>query len=269
MLREGDPALGRGRARDLRDDAAVRDAARERRRSTRPAGSTSERGEDREHPRRLPARGDLELAAGEARRPPEQRRLPDRRRLRRHAAARAADRARRPRTTSSPASRPSSPAPRSASPSRRRPSRRASAGRSCRSRRPSTRGCWARSCSSTGRPCGSSTPAGPAARPATAGTGCRSPRRGRCCTPRSPARSTAPRCAPTPSSGSRCRWRCRASTRGLLDPRSTWDDPAAYDAKARGARAALPRELRALRRRRPRGRRGGPGCLGARVAAFS
>ena len=74
-------------------------------------------------------------------RAPDERRLPHRRRVRRDAADRAADRARRPPTTSSPASRRGSPAPRSASPSPRRRSRRASAGRSCRSRRRCTRGC--------------------------------------------------------------------------------------------------------------------------------
>ena len=37
----------------------------------------------------------------------------------------------------------------------------------------------------------------------------------------------------TPSSASRCRSRCRASTTALLDPRSTWRDPDAYDRKAR------------------------------------
>ncbi len=41
LLREGDPALRRGRARDLQDDARVRDDPRERRRSTSVATSTS------------------------------------------------------------------------------------------------------------------------------------------------------------------------------------------------------------------------------------
>ena len=47
------------------------------------------------------------------------------------------------------------------------------------------------------------------------------------------ASSTASSTAPTRSSASRCRSRCRASTSTLLDPRSTWRDPDAYDAKAR------------------------------------
>ena len=41
LLREGDPPLAGGRARDLPDDAHVRDDPRERRRSTRAACSTS------------------------------------------------------------------------------------------------------------------------------------------------------------------------------------------------------------------------------------
>ena len=105
--------------------------------------------EDREHARRLQARADPERAAREARGPPAQRRLPDRRRVRHPAAARAARPATRRASTSSPASRRSSRAPRSASRSRSRPSRRASARRSCRSRRWSTRGCSARSSPST------------------------------------------------------------------------------------------------------------------------
>ena len=38
--------------------------------------------------------------------------------------------------------------------------------------------------------------------------------------------------AATRTSASRCRSTCRASTPALLDPRSTWADPAAYDAQA-------------------------------------
>ena len=40
------------------------------------------------------------------------------------------------------------------------------------------------------------------------------------------------RSAATRTSASRCRSTCRASTPALLDPRSTWADPAAYDAQA-------------------------------------
>ena len=71
--------------------------------------------------------------------------------------------------------------------------------------------CSARSSPSTGRPSGSSTPAGPAARSARA-TGCRSRRRARC--PRGALRPARRRSssAPTRSSASRCRSRCPAST---------------------------------------------------------
>ena len=155
LLREGDPPLGRGRAGDLRDDAAVRDAARERRRR-RATGSLDLASEEKTENTRGAYR--LERSRTRCRRSAagiRERRLPHRRRLRRDAADRAAHRARRPPTTSSPASPPSSPAPRSASPSRARPSRRASAGRSCRSRRRSTRGSCTRSSSRTARRCGS------------------------------------------------------------------------------------------------------------------
>ena len=57
-------------------------------------------------------------------------------------------------SSSSPATRRSSPAPSSASPSRSRPSRPASGRRSCRSPRPCTRSCSARSSSATTRPSG-------------------------------------------------------------------------------------------------------------------
>ena len=65
LLREGDPALRRGRARDLQDHAGVRNDPRER----RPRRARQRRSrrflEDREHTRRLQARADRECAAGE------------------------------------------------------------------------------------------------------------------------------------------------------------------------------------------------------------
>ena len=135
----------RSRARDLRDHAHLRHAARERRRRRARPARSRQRGEDREHPRRLQARTDLERAAHEARGPSDERRLPDRGRVRDHAAARAAhERAG------------ALPLPlrlhREARRHRDRRHRacadllaRASAGRSCRSRRRSTRSCSARS----------------------------------------------------------------------------------------------------------------------------
>jgi Phosphoenolpyruvate carboxykinase len=54
--------------------------------------------------------------------------------------------------------------------------------------------------------------------PAGEATGCRSRRRWRCCTRRSRAASTACRPGPTPSSASRCRSRCPASTRRSSAP---------------------------------------------------
>ena len=56
----------------------------------RRAARPRQRREDREHARRLQPRGDLERAAGQARRPSDERRLPDRRRVRGDAADRAA-----------------------------------------------------------------------------------------------------------------------------------------------------------------------------------
>ena len=64
LLREGDPALGRGRARDLPDDEDLRHRARERRRRRARRDRPRRRLEDREHPRRLQAGADLELASG-------------------------------------------------------------------------------------------------------------------------------------------------------------------------------------------------------------
>ena len=96
----------------------------------------------REHPRRLPARLHRERGARQARRPPEERRLPDLRRERRHAAHLAARPRTRRSTTSSRATRARSPAPRSASASSRRSrSAPASAGRSWSTTPTSTPSC--------------------------------------------------------------------------------------------------------------------------------
>ena len=115
--------------------------------------------------------------------------------------------------------------------SRSRRSRPASAHRSCRSRRPSTRACSARSSTATARPSGSSTPAGRAGRTAR-GIGCRSRRPAGSSTPRSRASSTASSTAPTTSSASTFPSRVPGVDASLLDPRSTWRDRDAYDAKA-------------------------------------
>ena len=134
----------------------------------------------------------------------------------------------------------SSPAPRSASPSRSRPSRPASARRSCRSRRPSTRGCSARSSTRTassvwlvntgwtGGPFGDGHRMPIAATRAAAARGALGRARRR----RVPHRR-----------GLRLRGAGRRPgvDAALLDPRSTWRDPAAYDAKAREL-AAMFRE---------------------------
>ena len=62
LLREGDPPLGGGRARDLQDDADLRDDPRERRHGRARRRRPRRRLEDREHARRLQARADRERA---------------------------------------------------------------------------------------------------------------------------------------------------------------------------------------------------------------
>ncbi len=74
--------------------------------------------------------------------------------------------------------------------------------------------------------------AGRAARSARAAA-CRSRRRARCCARRSPASSTTSSCAPTSTSASACPSPSPGVDSKLLDPRSTWRDPEAYDRKAR------------------------------------
>ena len=123
-------------------------------------------------------------------------------------------------------------APRSASPSRSRRSRRASARRSCRSRRPSTPSCSGRSSTSTARRSGSSTPAGRAGRSARA-TGCRSRRRARCSPPFCPGHLHEVEFRTDPVFGFDVPVTAPDVDESLLDPRSTWADPARYDEKAR------------------------------------
>ena len=67
VLREGDPALTGGGARDLPDDAHVRHRPRERRRGRARSPRSRRRLEDREHAGRVQARADRERAPGEAR----------------------------------------------------------------------------------------------------------------------------------------------------------------------------------------------------------
>ena len=96
LLRQGDQALGRGRAGDLRDDAALRHGARERGDGAGHAGARPrQRPADREHAGRLSARLHRQRRRVGAGRPPAQRDHADGRRLRRAAAHRAADARRR------------------------------------------------------------------------------------------------------------------------------------------------------------------------------
>ena len=138
-----------------------------------------------------------------------------------------------------------SPAPRSASPSRSRRSRRASAGRSCRSGRRCTRGCWARS-----------SPAhGPDVWLVNTGwTGGSASEGGH----RMPIQATRAllhaalsgrldhaEFRTDPVFGFEVPVPVPGVEPGLLDPRSTWHDPDAYDAKARELAQMFHDELRA------------------------
>ena len=214
LLREGDPALAPRPSRRSTRRRGPSGRCSRTWSSTSAAGSTSTTTRKTENTR---AAYKLERIsqrpADEAGRASGERRLPDRRRVRDHAADRAA--------VAGPGALPLPLRLHGAARRHRdrrhragsRRSRRASAARSCRSGPRSTRACSARSSPSTTRASGSSTRAGPAARP---GEGHRMPIAGDARAPARgarPARSTASSSASTRCSGSRCRSRCRASTR--------------------------------------------------------
>ena len=234
LLREGDPALGRG--------GAARSS-----RTTHTFGTilenvvVDERGvldlDDDSKTENTRAAYKLEQIANalpdEAGRPSAHGRLPHRRRVRDPAADRAAHARPGAATTSSPASRRSSPARRSASRSRSRRSRPASARRSCRSRpavyarllgeKLDRHGAtvWLVNTGWTGGPYGE---------------GQRMPIQATRALLHAALSGRARRAsstAPTRSSASRCPASVPGVDPSLLDPRSTWRDPAAYDAKAR------------------------------------
>ncbi len=93
---------------------------------------------------------------------------------------------------------------------------------------------------------GSSTPAGPAASTASAGA-CRSASRAACSRPRSTARSTGPISAATRISASRCRPRCRASSRTSSTRSRPGRTRPSLRRDRQAARRHVPRELQALR----------------------
>ena len=268
LLREGDPALGGGRAGDLPDDAHVRDDPRERRdrRARRRSTSTTTRRPRTRAPRTSSSRSRTRsrrsaraIRAPSSSSPPTPSAiLPPIARLTPRAGAvllplRLHREARRHRDRRHRAAADVLDLLRRAVPA-------AAAGRL-------RAACSARSSTSTARPSGSSTPAGRAARSARA-TGCRSPRRARCCTRRSRARSTASSTAPTRSSASRCRSRCPGVDARCSIRARPGRDPGAYDAKAARARRDVPRRTsrssRTSTRRSPQ-----PGRSQRDSAAFS
>ena len=72
-----------------------------------------------------------------------------------------------------------------------------------------------------------------------------------------------------PNFGSRCRSSCPDVPAAFLDPRSTWADPAAYDAAAAGGSRAMFRDNFAGLRRRRRARRDRGGRAAAERADSS
>ena len=189
--------------------------------------------EDREHARRVQARADRQCAADQAGRPPERDRDAHRRRVRDPAADRATD------------PRPGAlllPLRLHREGRGHRDRRHRAAGdvldllrraRSCRRSRPCTRACSARSSTLIRtRPSGSSTRAGRAARSAR-GTGCRSRRRARLLRAALEEGLRSVEYRTDPTFGFEVPVSVPGVDAGLLDPRSTWRDPDAYDRKAR------------------------------------
>ena len=277
LLREGDPAVADGGAGDLQDDAHVRDDSRERRRGRARACSTSTT------PRRPRTRAPPTSSSGspnalpdEAGGPSELGHHADGRRVRDPAADRAADagpgavllplrlhrEARRHGDRRHRAAADVLDLLRRAVPAAAARGLRADARREARRAR--------------GRPSGSSTPAGRAGRSARA-SGCRSRRRATLLHAALSGQLDGVEYRTDDVFGFEVPARVPGVDAKLLDPRSTWRDPGAYDRKARELAAMFRDELRDVRRRRAaagRGRRSArlsrgtpPGASGAGVAA--
>ena len=197
-------------------------------------------------------------------RPSEARRLPHRRRVRDPAADRAADRGAGavlvPRRLHGEARRHRDRRHRAAS----RRSRRASAGRSCRSGRRSTRGCWARSSRGTARRLarehrldGRAVGEGGQRMPIQATRALLHAALS--------GRLDGVEYRTDPVFGFEVPVAVPGVDPALLDPRSTWHDPARLRREGARARADVPRELREVRARGARGRRRRPDRLDARL----
>ena len=258
LLREGDPPLGRGRAGDLPDDAHVRDDPRERRRSTSTASSTSTttRRPRTRAPRTSSSRSRTRTRTSA---PAIRRRscmltadafgiLPPIARL---------DRRSRRSTTSSPASRRSSPAPRSAS-TEPQPTFSTCFGAPFLPQPPrGVRGDARRASSTSTAPTVWLVNTGWTGGPFGEGRADADRRDARAAARR--ARRASSTASSTARPGLRLRGAgggARASTSALLDPRSTWRDPEAYDRKAHELAGMFRENFEQVRRRSARPRRG-------------